>query len=413
MLPPPCRTPNRSHMETKNNVTYCYVFHTGGTLVHYFKAADTVSSVPEMPMLSDKANCFARQQAFYTALSPEDAASFEAFCRSGSGKGKSGSAKSASVPSLLLFSDTGAPAAEFTAVFSERYTSQLLTHKDPLPGAVANRLGQAPVQQLKTIFPNKHLILSLLFSCLSELYSTTSPILAEVPPLVQELVKELEAIQNPAAYTDTLPFLKSYQTELKAADTPVFLDLVQILPRLTAWLPGTPMFSGLQLQYLAGDSMPVPELYQVRFPVSAFTYIFVLLSYMFALLSDDGPAQLFLYRSGTDACLTFQAETDSVPPGFVCRSELQSLSRHLPGYKSLLIPAQYLLHRSAIPFTCQVNPLNGWPVLELTLRMDTRFREEIEFRCGDMDDLLAENLPDALSLLQYLTEPPAEAQAEQ
>jgi hypothetical protein len=39
--------------------------------------------------------------------------------------------------------------------------------------------------------------------------------------------------------------------------------------------------------------------------------------------------------------------------------------------------------------------------------------EEIEFRCGDMDDLLAENLPDALALLQYLTEPPAEAQAEQ
>lgn len=43
--------------------------------------------------------------------------------------------------------------------------------------------------------------------------------------------------------------------------------------------------------------------------------------------------------------------------------------------------------------------------------MDTRFREEIEFRHADIDVRLADMLPDILSLLQFLTDAPTAEQS--
>jgi len=388
-------------MKKDPNNTYCYVFRSSGDLVQYFPCC--MHTPNELPLLPDRASCFVRQQDFYTVLSQTDAVTFEAFCRGKHGNSRPkriGSERFPTVPSLLLL-----PNKQFTAVFAERYTAQLLSHYDPVPGAVANAAGQPIIRRLQEQFSNHHLILTLLFSSLRELYCAASPLLASIPPLVQSLVTEMENLQDPVLYTDTLPFLKSYRRELRTADTPVFLDLARMLPRLAAWIQHTPQFDGLCLHLTTDKPTALTEeMYQVRFSVSVFTHVFVLLSYLITTLSDDSTGMLSLYRDGTCACLTFQAECTLLPVGFSCRNELYSLSAYLPHCRGLLTLVQYMLHRNHISFFCVAGSPDTPDSLEITLYMDTRFREEIEFRSGDVDALLSDNLPDALALLRYLTE---------
>ena len=374
----------------------CYVFRASGDLASVISdTGDPAVRLPDDPIRRSLLS--AQQKVFYHALSPNESEKFESFCR---GKYRTSAADYVPLPSLLLF-----PTRTFAAVFAERYTSHLLSHCDPLPGVVSCVLNPSHLHRLTSDLPGHHRILSLLYQSLSDLYSTASPVLATVPALARNILSELEKLHSTnTLISDTLPCLKAYRTELYASDTPVFLDLAQILPRLAAWLPASPVFSSLDLDFLPPDTAVSPETYQVRFSASAFTSIFVLLSYVCAVLSGDGIVTLSLYRRGTDACLSFQIETDQVPVGFASRSEFHSLSGILPRYTGFLTLAQYLLHRSGIPFFCSVTAPEIWPVLEITLEMDTRFREEIEFRCGDPDTLLAQALPDALSLLCMLTE---------
>lgn len=385
-----------------DSVTNCYVFRISGDLIHYFPCTDRTPdlSIAIPTMLPVPAQCLSRQQDFYLTLSEEDAAAFTAFCRSRSARTTGKNAGIASVPGLLLF-----PGRMFAAVYAERYTAQVLTRLDPLPGASAAYLGQPAVKQLKTLLPNRHLILSLLFPAISDLYSTTSPVYAMLPDTVQTLITELEKLQQPdAVFTDTLPFLKSYQKELSVSDIPVFLDLSLTLSRLTAWLPDTPLFRDLSLTM---DSVDItPGKFQVRTSLACFTYLFVLLSYVSALLDEDSITNISLYRDGIDACLHFHAETNVLPAGFSCRNEFLSLFCHLPEYRSFLSLAQYLLHRSGIAFTCTAHAQDSRPSLDFTLRLDTRFREEIEFRVDDTQETLSSILPEALDLLSCLTAPP-------
>jgi len=358
---------------------------------------DPVVSVPDDTVI--RTVYPARQQTFYSSLAQDDAETFELFCRGKQNPVRIGNAHTQTVPSLLLF-----PMHTYAAVFSERYTSRILSHNDPLPGAMAYALDPSVIRRLVEQYAGHHLILSLLCGTLSDLYSATSPILAGVSPLVKTILAEMEQLQNPRLLSDTLPCLKSYRTELYASDTPVFLDLLQILSRLAAWLPASPLFSSLELAFQAPVFPSPPESYQVRFSASAFMYVFVLLSHVLGSISDDGLVTLSLYRQGTNACLTFHIESDRIPTGFSCRNEFHSLSSILTRYAGIFTLVQYLLHRSNIGFLCTVSPQSEWPSLEITLEMDTRFREEIEFRCGDIDEMLFRTLPDALELLRLLTE---------
>ena len=361
--------------------------------MHFFPYAADISI--ELPTLPDRVHCYARQQDSYTVLSEEDADRFETFCR---GSRKRVPVKPpSSVPGLLLFPDR-----QIAAVFAERYTAQMLTRGDCFPGLIANSLGQTPLHRLREQLPNHHLILSMLFKTPEELYRTTSPLLAGLPALITGLIAEMEKCREDLPYTAALPFLRSYRRELQTTDTPVFLDLTKFLPRITGQLEITPMFDGLSLHATADLNLYPPEMFQVRFPVSVFTHIFVLLSYLTALFSDTGVSLLTLYRDGVHACLTFQAECGLLPAGFSARNEFVSLINHLYRYRNLLTTLQYLLHRNHIDFTVSTAPMGDMPSLSITLYMDTRFREEIEFRSGDTDVLLAENLPEALALLQYL-----------
>lgn len=374
--------------------TYCYVFRTTGDLIHFFPCTDPPIELPALP---DRVQCFARQQDFYTILSEEDTGRFENFCR---GKQKSAHVspkKESAVPGLLLF-----PNRRITAVYAERYTARMLAREDCYPGRIADTLGQTPLHRLREQLPNHHLILSMLFSSLDELYSTTSPVLAGIPALAANLTAELENCRKPELYTVSLPFLRSYHRELQTTDTPVFLDLVKNLPRMTGYLEHTHHFDGLSLYITADMTLYPPEMFQVHFSISAFTHIFVLLSYLTAVLSDSEFALFSLYRDGVYACLTFQIECDLLPAGFSAGNELLSLSSHLPQYRNILTTVQYLLHRNHIDFTVSTAATGSLPSLSITLYMDTRFREEIEFRSGDTDTLLAEILPDALALLEYL-----------
>ncbi|MBQ8402379.1 MAG: hypothetical protein IJX14_10685 [Clostridia bacterium] len=368
----------------------CYVFRTNSSLICHFTA-------PGNPITLQDTACLSRQTEFFNCLTAADTERFACFCRS---KPKHilppSSAAGDYVPSLLLFPQSG-----FASVFTERYTSQLLSRSDPAPGAIAKVLGQSPLQMLKERYPTNHLILSLLHRTLSDLYSTTSPILAHIPPLVRTLVSQLEQIHDPIpVISETLPCLRAYRTDLCTSDTPSFLDLTALLPRLTAWLPENPMFDGLQIQYI--PQQDPPEGCQVRFSSCAFLYIFILLSYMMAVLSDDGAVSLDLHREDTYACVTLFGETDRLPLTYSARNELHSLSALLPRYAGLLTLLQYLLHRNRIPFSCRVCAPADWYGLECRLYLDTRYREEIEFHYADLDDQLAKALPDALSLLQLL-----------
>ncbi|MBR4961086.1 MAG: hypothetical protein IKY52_09335 [Clostridia bacterium] len=351
----------------------------------------------ELPTLPDRVHCFARQQDFYTILSEEDTWRFETFCRGRQKSAPAPSKNGSAVPGLLLF-----PSRQITAVYAERYTARMLTREDCYPGRIADALGQTPLHRLREQLPNHHLILSMLFSSLDELYSTTSPVLAGMPSLVTDLTAELENCRKPVLYTAPLPFLRSYHRELQTTDTPVFLDLIKLLPHMTGYLEHTPHFDGLSLHITADMTLYPPEMFQVHFPISAFTHIFVLLSYYTATLSDSDITLFSLYRDGVYACLTFQIGCDLLPAGFSARNEFLSLSGHFPQYRNLLTTAQYLLHRNHIDFTVSSAAMGSLPSLSVTLYMDTRFREEIEFRSGDTDTLLAENLPDALALLEYL-----------
>ncbi|MBR5445802.1 MAG: hypothetical protein IKV57_06755, partial [Clostridia bacterium] len=357
----------------------------------------TADTPIELPPLPDRVPCFVRQQDFYTILSEEDADRFESFCRSRPKQPGTSARNTPEIPALLLF-----PGHRITAVYAERYTARLLSRDSYIPGMIANALGQTPLLRLRELLPNHHLILSLLFSSLEELYSTTSPLLAGLPALAADLVTEMEKCRDQSLYTTTLPFLCSYRRELQTTDIPVFLDLTKILPLLTGQLERTPSFDGLSLYITADLAMYPPEMFQVRFPVSVFTHVFVLLSYLTALFSDTGLSLFSLYRDGIHACLTFKAECDLLPAGFSARNEFVSLINRFPRYRNILTAVQYLLHRHQIDFTVTAAGMGSLPSLSITLYMDTRFREEIEFRSGDVDILLAENLPDSLALLQYL-----------
>ena len=373
-----------------------YIFRTGSDLVCCIRSE-------EMPLtLHDNKNaCFSRQMDFYGMLTEEDSRRFTVFCR-----GKPKGERVTAIPSLLLF-----PHTAYASVFAERYTSQLLSAGDPIPGAIAASLGQAPMHMLRERFPTNHLILTQLFRTVSELYSATSPILAHVPRTVRSLLSELEQFRDPlSTAVKTTPCLLAYHTEQRATDVPTILDLYTLLDRLIPALSASTMFSGLQLDYTA--ALPAsPEEGQIRFPISAFLYIFVLLSYMMAVLSERESVTVDLHRETPYLCLTFFCETDRLPLLFSTRNELYSLTNLFPECTGILTLLQYLLHRHYIPFTCRSLTRQNWPGLECTLYMDIRFREEIEFRHADIDVRLADTLPDVLSLLQFLTDAPAAEQS--
>ncbi len=366
-----------------------YVFRSGSDLICFIHTEETP------PTLQDNKNlCFSRQMDFYGMLTEEDTRRFTSFCRS-----KPKSAPSSVIPSLLLF-----PHTAYASVFAERYTSQLLAAGDPIPGAIAAALGQSPMHMLRKRFPSNHLILTRLFRTVSDLYSANSPILAFVPRTVRSLLSELEQTSSPHPVAgQTTPCLLAYHTERHSTDAPTILDLYSLLSRLIPALTDSLMFSGLHLDYHPALSPVAPEESQIRFPISAFLYIFVLLSYMMAVLSDRESAAVELYREDPYLCLTLFCETDRIPLLYSTRCELHSLTCLFPEYTGILTLLQYLLHRHYIPFTCRSQTRRDWPGLEFTLYLDTRFREEIEFRHADMDARLADTLPDALSLLHLLT----------
>lgn len=370
---------------------YYHIFRTDSSLICHFPAA-----VTPLILHDDPADCFRQQMAFYSLLSDTDANRFTCFCQSPSSRAKN--TGNTAVPSLLLM-----PKMDYTALFAERYTSQLLSRSDPIPGAIAGILGQPSLCTLKERFPRHHLILTLLFSTMADLYSAASPVLANVPPLVRSLVEELELLYDPSRPdTGTIPCLHAYRRERNSTDMPAFLDLYQILPRLHSFLSGTPLFSALQMDYSVSDAGLFPESVQVRCPVSAFLYIFVLLSYTIAILSDTETVSVSLYRDGVYACVTLFCETDRLALLSGTHSELRTLTDFLPEYTGPLTLLQYLLHRNRIPFACRNHTSRGESGLEFTLYLDTRFREEIEFRHADPDAQLAEALPDALALLRLL-----------
>ena len=366
-----------------------YIFRSDSNLVCWI--------LPEefpLTLQDDPGACFSRQMDFFGMLTPEDTRRFTDFCRSNPRKNRT-----ASVPGLLLF-----PHTAYASVFAERYTSQRLSGSSPLPGELAAMLGQTPLHMLRERFPRNHLILTRLFRALSELYSATSPILAHVPAAVRSLLAELEQTRNTLPpICRTTPCLQAYYTEQQTTDAPTILDLYALLPGLLSSLSGNAMFSGLQLHF-SPECFPVsPEERQIRFPLSAFLYIFVLLSYLMAVLSDRESVSISLHREAPYLCLTLFSETDHLPMLYHTSNELYSLTRHFPSCTGILTLLQYLLHRHYVSFICRSSTCQNWPGLEFTLYMDTRFREEIEFRHADVTARLEDTLPDALSLLRLLT----------
>ncbi len=370
---------------------HCYLFDVRGDLLLDFPRTLTA---PEEPLPEESVAAYQRQKQqreFYACLGDSRAKQFRQLCRSPKETTVSDLVSDA-VPSLLFL-----PAGEYEGIFASRYASQLLKTDDPLPGEVAYTLGQEILRQLRDRFPNHHLIPALAFHTTAELYHATSPLLTLVPQTVRDMLAVLEENAEPLCY----PALQTYYREIYVTDVPPMLDLFPLLTQLQNNIQASPLFAGLTTTLALPDS--APEIAWVRCPMSAFLYIYLLLSHTAAALSKDRTARLSLAPWEKGVLLTFRAASPWLPgcknpAAFAVENELYSLLRQCPSYAGILTLAQYFLHKHGIPFTCALTK----DELVITLTMKTAAQDTIEFHSGDLAAQLEQALPAAFGLLSSL-----------
>ncbi len=266
-----------------------------------------------------------------------------------------------------------------------------------MPGEVAYALGQETMRQFRDRFVNHHLIPTLAFSSMEELYDASSPLLALVPIAVRDMLAALEGNQEPP----DAPPLAAYIHEACTTDLPPILDLFPLLTKLRDGLHDTLLFAGLESTLTLPDCPP--ETAWVRCPLRAFLYIHLLLSHTLASLAADNTVHLTLEPWENGVRLWLHAASPRLPgappeKSFTVENELYTLQHLCPSYVGILTLAQYFLHKQGIPFQCT------WTAerLSVALTMETATQDTIEFHSGDLTAHLQAALPDAVALLASL-----------
>ncbi len=327
---------------------HCYLFDIHGDLLLDFARKLTATDEPLPPSESNTYLHRKRQQGFYDCLDTETPR-FLKFCHSA----KNLPTKELSygiVPTLLLF-----PKVKYCALFANRYASQLLKSAEPLPGEVAYALGQNTMCLFRKRYVNHHLIPTLAFTSMEELYAAASPLLTLVPITVRDMLEALEGKQEPQNH----PSLAAYYREAYTTDLPPILDLFPLLTKLRDSLPDTLLFTGLKNTLTLPDCPP--ETAWVRCPIRAFLYIHLLLSHALASLSRKDTVHLTLESWEKGVRLQFHAPAPrlSLSPGgktVSVENELYTLQHLCPSYAGILTLVQYLLTSRPFP-----SPAPGTP----------------------------------------------------
>ncbi len=369
---------------------HCYLFDVRGDLLLDFPR--TLSAIDE-PLPTDFGSTYhlhKQEKDFYSCLDT-DALRFRDFCHSPKDIPTS-ELTSDAVPTLLLF-----PKRKYAALIASRYVSQVLKGTEPLRGEVAYALGQETMHRLRERFANHHLIPTLAFSAMEELYHAASPLLALVPMTVQDMLAVLVENREPTSH----PSLQAYYWEMMITDIPPMLDLFPLLTKLQGCLQDSLLFTGLKTVLTLPDCSP--DIAWVRCPMSAFLYIYLLLNHTLASLSAADTVNLTLLPWENGIRLRFHAASLRLPgfaaaKHFTAENELYTLQQLCPSYAGILTLVQYFLHKHAIPFSCT------WAdgTLSVTLTMKTARQDTLEFHSGDLAAHLQTALPAAFALLASL-----------
>lgn len=361
----------------------CYVFQTDGQLLCYFPLeADTPAAVED-------ADRQARQEAFYSHLSPEERKQFMAFCK--------GSGKKCRLDTALLANFLQKPE---TALFAERYGRSRIPLQYP-NGLLLQLVDRSILSAMNTQYKSKDaLILTLLQHTTTTQIRLDTLLLGNTSHVVRYLLNITEQVYEPEQAVP-VPALCAYRQKRDGYITEEALDMVGIVLFLAQEMPKLPMFNTIQI--CCDKELQQLQNIWVAGKHSLFLYIYVLLTYFVSIVSQQYRSHMTVEPSGDKVCLRVYGTIPRQMGSVETTSDIDPLIRQFPVGRGLLLMLHWLLVRNGMPHTYQITETEQEKHrLEVCLYFDPIPQDEIVFRHPTDPNAWTAYLPETELLLFLL-----------